>query len=111
MLQYRRKAKTGFLILKTVTMNPQKFTATYLRTLQTDPETNQSHLKIPVTDLDELACIQQALLQAIQALAEVRRHNVEESQHATYWLCKLLLASYPGSELEGLAILLESYKH
>ena len=53
-------------------MNPHEFTTKYGHTLRLDPETSEPCLIIPVTDLGELACIHEALLQALQTLAQLK---------------------------------------
>lgn len=90
-------------------ISPREFAAKYGRTLHIDPETNETYLKVPVTDLKELACMQEALLQALQSLAELENPHKAEPNYSICWLCKILLASYPGRELDGLAELLESH--
>jgi len=89
-------------------MISHEFAAKYGRTLHIDPETNKTYLKVPVTDLKELACMQEALLQVLQSLAQLENPYKVEPNHGMCWLCKILLASYPGRELDGLAELLES---
>ena len=84
-------------------MNPHEFTARYGRTLHTDPDTKENYLKLPVADASELAYMQEALLQAIQLLTQTEGKHKKESQNSIYWLSKILLAGYPGHELEGLA--------
>lgn len=88
-------------------MTPHEFATKYGHTLRLDPETGGPCLTIPVTNLSELACMQEALLQAIQTLAQLKNPHRAEPDYSTYWISKILLASYPGSELEGLAELLE----
>ena len=88
-------------------MNPEEFNAKYGRTLHIDPKTNETYLKVPVTDLSELACMQEALLQALQSLAQLENPHKAEPNYSISWICKILLVSYPGRELDGLAELLE----
>lgn len=88
-------------------MNPHEFAAKYGHTLRLDPETGGPCLTIPVNNLNELACMHEALLQAINILSRLKECHSKEPDYSTYWISKILLASYPGSELEGLAELLE----
>ena len=88
-------------------MNPHEFASKYGRTLHIDPETNETYLKVPVTDLKELACMQEALLQALQSFSQLKNPHKAEPNYSIYWISKILMASYPGSELEGLAEFLE----
>jgi len=88
-------------------MKPQEFKSRYVHTLQTDPETNKSYIKIPITDLYELGCMQESLIHGIRVLAQDDECNPTETKVSIYWLCRLLLAGYPCDELEGLAELLK----
>ena len=92
---------------KTLTMNSHEFTTKYGHTLRLDPETSEPCLIIPVTDLGELACMHEALLQALRRLSQIKSPRTGEPDYSTYWISKILLASYPGSEMEGLAELLK----
>lgn len=86
-------------------MNPQEFKSRYGFTLQTDPETKQNYIKLPITDFNELAYMQESLLDSILLLTQLekRHYKNEQMQSVIYWLCKLILASYPNEELEGLS--------
>ena len=86
-------------------MNPQEFKSKYLRTLQTDPETKQHYIKLPISDLNELIYMQESLLENILLLTQLekRHYKNEQIQSTIYWLCKLLLISYPHTELDGLS--------
>ena len=87
-------------------MTSREFTARYSRTLRIDSDTQQPYLKLPISDLNELACMQEALLQAVQTLSQNKTPYKGETNHSVYWLSKILLLSYPGIELEGLSELL-----
>lgn len=86
-------------------MNPQEFKARYAHTLKTDPETKQHYIKLPISNLNELAYMQESLLENILLLTQLekRHYKNEQLQSVIYWLCKLILASYPHDELEGLS--------
>lgn len=88
-------------------MNLQEFTARYVVTLRTDPETGGAYIKVPVADLNELGCMQESLVHGIRVLAQDDECNPTETRVSIYWLCRLLLAGYPCDELEGLAELLK----
>ena len=87
-------------------MTSLEFTSRYSRTLRIDTDTQQPYLKLPISDLNELACTQEALLQAVQTLSQYKTPYKGETNHSVYWLSKILLLSYPGIELEGLSELL-----
>ncbi len=86
-------------------MNPQEFKTRYLHTLQTDPKTKRHYIKLPIADLSELIYMQESLLENILLLTklEKRHYKSEQMQSAIYWLCKILLVSYPNTELDGLS--------
>lgn len=91
-------------------MKPDEFTLKYAHTLQTDPQTNIPYIKIHLTDLSDLAYMQQGLINALQLLTCPGDNNYdnEQVQNAMYWLCKILLDSYPQDELRGLRDWLEN---
>ncbi|WP_299550639.1 hypothetical protein [Seonamhaeicola sp.] len=91
-------------------MKPQEFKSRYGCTLQTDPETKQHYIKLPVTDFNQLAYMQESLLEGILLLTQLeeRHYKREQLQSVMYWLCKLVLLTYPHDELEGLSKWLES---
>lgn len=86
-------------------MNPQEFKSRYSCILQTDPETNQNYIKLPITDFNQLAYMQESLLEGILLLTQLEESHYEKEQLKSlmYWLCKLVLLSYPHDELEGLS--------
>ena len=86
-------------------MKSQEFKSRYGYTLQTDPETNQNYIQLPIADFNELAYMQESLLESILLLTQLekRHYKNEQMQSSIYWLCKILLASYPNSELNGLS--------
>ena len=88
-------------------MNLKEFTTRYSCTLHTDPKTQKRYLKLPIRDLDELSYMQQALVKGIKILAKQEDEEEKELKSSVYWLSKIILASYPQSELEGLSKLLE----
>ena len=88
-------------------MNPQEFKTACYHTLQTDPETKRSYIKLPISNLSELAYMQESLLEGISLLTQLeeRHYKSEQMQSTMYWLCRLVLNSYPNEELEGLSIM------
>ncbi|OEJ99384.1 hypothetical protein A8C32_09495 [Flavivirga aquatica] len=86
-------------------MTSHEFKTRYLHTLQTDPKTKQNYIKLPITDLSELIYMQESLLENIVLLTQLekRHYKSEQLQSAIYWLCKILLISYPNTELDGLS--------
>jgi hypothetical protein len=91
-------------------MNPQEFKSRYGHTLQTDPKTTRNYIKIPIDDFNELTYMQESLLEGILLLTQLeeRHYKNEQLQSVIYWLCKLVLLSYPHDELEGLSKWLET---
>ncbi len=91
-------------------MNPQKFTEDYGSTLRTDPKTKKTYIEIPISDLDELAYMYESLLEGILLLTKVekRYYKQEQLKSTTYWLSRILLASYPHQEIYGLSGWLET---
>lgn len=85
-------------------MNPQEFKARYFHTLQIDSETNKRYIKLPIDDLSELTYMQESLVDSILLLTQLekRHYKSEQMQSSIYWLCKILLVSYPHAELDGL---------
>ena len=85
-------------------MNAQEFKSKHCQTLQTEPETKHHYIKLPISDLNELAYMQESLLDGISLLTQLepRHYNNEQLQSTIYWLSKILLASYPHTELDGL---------
>ncbi|MDO5969280.1 hypothetical protein Q4Q35_05620 [Flavivirga aquimarina] len=86
-------------------MKSEEFKTRYGNTLQSDPETKKSYIKLPIIDLNELAYMQESLLDGILLLTQLekRHYKNEQMQSTMYWLCKLLLISYPNTELDGLS--------
>lgn len=88
-------------------MKPQEFKSRYVHTLQTDPETKKSYIKIPITDLYELGSMHESLIHGIKVLAQADEHSPRDIGDSIYWLCRVLSAGYPIDELEGLSELLK----
>lgn len=86
-------------------MNPQEFKSRYGHTLQTDPEAKRNYIKLPITDFNELAYMQESLLDGVLLLTQLeeRHYKHEQLQSVIYWLCKLVLLSYPHEEINGLS--------
>ncbi|GAB1858702.1 hypothetical protein MHTCC0001_35420 [Flavobacteriaceae bacterium MHTCC 0001] len=91
-------------------MNPKEFRTAYCHTLQTDPKTKRNYIELPISNLNELAYMQESLLEGILLLAQLeeRHYKREQMQSVMYWLCKLVLLSYPHDELGGLSKWLET---
>ncbi|NMH89130.1 hypothetical protein [Flavivirga algicola] len=93
-------------------MKPNEFTISHRHTLQTDPETRQVYIKLPIADLNELSYMQESLLECTLTLLlsqlEKRQYKNEQMQSIMYLLSKLLLVSYPHAELNGLSEWLKS---
>lgn len=91
-------------------MNLKEFTERYACTLHTDTKTLKKYIKLPIADLDELSYMQRSLLQTIKMLTEQEREAEQEKEleSSIYWISKILLASYPQSELEGLSKILKN---
>lgn len=91
-------------------MNPQEFKAKHGYTLHTDPETQKHYIKLPIDDLNELIYMQVSLLDGIILLTQLeeRYYKNEQIQSVMYWLCKLVLLSYPHEELSGISKLLKA---
>ncbi len=86
-------------------MKPKEFKSKYLHTLQTDDNTSQSYIKVPISDLNDLIYMQESLLEGLQLLSQLeeRHYKGEQMGSIMYWLSKILLASYPSAELNGLS--------
>lgn len=71
-------------------MNPQEFTERYGCTLQTNFETKQNHIELPISDLNELAYMQESLLEGILLLTQLekRHYKHEQMQSTVYWFVK-----------------------
>ncbi len=93
-------------------MNPKDFTANQNHTLQTDTSSNDSYIKLPIANLSQLSYMQTSLIEIILLISHLEKgdYKHEQKQSALYWLSKLLLASYPNAELEGLSDWLEEQK-
>ena len=89
-------------------MNPQEFKSRYGYTLQTDPKTNESYIKIPVDDLYELGSMHESLIRGIRVLAQADEYSPQDIGDCIYWLCRVLSAGNPIDELEGLSKWLET---
>ncbi|TGV01078.1 hypothetical protein [Flavivirga rizhaonensis] len=88
-------------------MKSQEFKENHLYTLQTDPKTKQNYIKLPISNLSELAYMHESLLDGILLLTQLEKglYKNEQMQSTVYWLCRLVLKSYPNEELEGLSIM------
>ncbi|WP_299553503.1 hypothetical protein [Seonamhaeicola sp.] len=86
-------------------MSPQEFKAKYGHTLHTDPKTKQNYIKLPICSLNELAYMQESLLDGILLLTQLekRHYKNEQMQSTVYWLCRLTLNSYAHDEINGLS--------
>jgi len=95
---------------KRIIMNPQEFTETYIHTIFTDPTTKETFIKVPIADYQELSYMQQSLLENLHLLThlEDRSDTDRGLKNCAYWLSKILLASYPAEELEGISKLIKA---
>jgi len=86
-------------------MKPHEFRSKYGHTLQIDPETKKHYIKLPIDDLNELIYMQASLLDGILLLTQLeeRYYKNEQIQSVMYWLCKLVLLSYPHEEISGIS--------
>ena len=91
-------------------MNLQKFTAKYANTVHIDTTTQETYIRIPVTDVAELSFMQYTLLENLNLLSQLNDNpqNDRDMKDCVFWISKILLASYPSDELEGIAKLIQS---
>jgi len=89
-------------------MNLNEFTARYACTLHTDTETKENFIKLPIEDLCGLSYLHDALLHGIRMLTQVEDIYKKESENSIYWISKIMIASYPQTELEGITKWLEN---
>ena len=82
----------------------------YAQILHTDPETKHTFVKLPVTDLSELGFMQQTLLENLHLISQLedKNQNNQSIKDIVFWLSKILLASYPETELIELSKLVKS---
>lgn len=92
-------------------MGSKDFTTKQASTLHTGPHTNQTYLKLPVANLGELGYMHQALLNGVVFLSqpEEGQNHEKELKNSIYWLCKIILASYPQEKLESMDQWLENH--
>lgn len=76
------------------------------KTLHTDLDTQETYLKIPLSDLSELSAMQQSLLENLHLLSQLEKET--DLKDCVFWLSRILLASYPSDELEGVAKLIKA---
>lgn len=93
-------------------MNTANFKATYTRVLHADPKSNETYIKIPVANLEELGYLHQALFDALYWMGEATAGDRDrgELHNSLYWFTRILRSTYPQDELEGLTALLESWE-
>ncbi|KAA1246521.1 hypothetical protein [Aquimarina sp. RZ0] len=91
-------------------MNLQEFTAKYANTVHIDTKTQETYIRIPVTDLGELSFMQHTLLENLNLLSQLNDdlETNRDMKDCMFWISKILLASYPSDELEGIAKLIQS---
>ena len=91
-------------------MKLQEFTAKYAKTVHIDTNTQETYIRIPVTDLGELGYMQQSLLENLHLLTQLEDHTDYDKsiKNCAFWLSKILLASYPNDELEGISKLIKA---
>ena len=90
-------------------MNPSKFKKAYCNVLRKDQDTEHYYFKTTVENLYELAYLQKGLITSLFFVSQLQDelHTKEELKNCIYWISKILLESYPNTELEGLDTLLD----
>jgi len=80
--------------------------------LHTNIEDQTHYVPLPISDLEELGHMQQSLLDTLLLLSHQRieQEGEENLSNCLYWLSKILLASYPAQELEGITEFLKQSK-
>lgn len=91
-------------------MKLQEFASKYANTVHLDTNTQETYIRIPVTDLGELGYMQQSLLENLHLLTQLEdsADNDKGLKSCAFWLSKILLASYPSDELEGISKLIKA---
>jgi len=91
-------------------MKLQEFTSKYVNTIHTDQITKETYIKIPVADYGELSYMQQSLLENLHLLTQLedRTDTDRGLKNCAFWLSKILMASYPDEELEGISKLIKA---
>lgn len=91
-------------------MKPQEFTAKYANTVYHDADTQESYIRIPVTDLNELGFMQYTLLENLNLLSQLDDDLKADRdvKDCVFWISKILLSSYPTDELAGVSKLIQS---
>jgi len=91
-------------------MNPQEFTSKYLNIIHKDPTTKETYIRVPIQDYGELSFMQHTLIENLNLLSQLddnirTERNMKDSM---FWISKILLASYPSEEIEGIAKLIKA---
>jgi len=91
-------------------MKPQEFTAKYANTVYYDTDTQESYIRIPVTDLNELGFMQHTLLENLNLLSQLNDDLKADRdlKDCVFWISKILLSSYPTDELAGVSKLIQT---
>ena len=91
-------------------MQPQEFTEKYAHTVYLDTETQETYIRIPVTNIAELSFMQYTLLENLNLLSQLNDtpQNNRDMKDCVFWISKILLASYPSDELEGISKLIQA---
>ena len=78
----------------------------HIQILTVDPITKETFIKLPITNLSELGFMQQSLLENLNLLSQLEKDT--DVKDIVFWLSKILLASYPETEIEELSKLTKS---
>ncbi len=91
-------------------MKSQEFTSKYANTVHLDTTTQETYIRIPVTSLEELSFMQYSLLESLNLLSQLNDNpqNDRDMKDCVFWVSKILLASYPLDELEGVSKLIQA---
>lgn len=91
-------------------MKPQEFTAKYANTIYFDNKTQEAYIRISVADLNELGFMQHTLLESLNLLSQLDDsfRTDRDLKDCVFWISKILLASYPTDELEGISKLIKA---
>ncbi|WP_378187398.1 hypothetical protein ACE939_03550 [Aquimarina sp. W85] len=91
-------------------MNIKNFTEKYVNIIHTDQTTKENYIKIPIQDYEELSFMQHTLIENLNLLSQLDDNlkTDRDIKDNMFWISKILLASYPGEELEGIAKLIKA---
>ncbi|KAA1241012.1 hypothetical protein [Aquimarina sp. RZ0] len=91
-------------------MKSQEFTSKYVNTIHTDPTTKETYIRVPIQDYGELSFMQHTLIENLNLLSQLddTLKTERDMKDSMFWISKILLASYPAEELEGIAKLIKA---